>query len=75
MSEHTVAQLDDRRTKEWATALEVQHRLQHEAAAESFRGGAGGHWRTIDEVADPHVVRQSDAMNCGAACGEMLLST
>lgn len=42
-------------------------------SSRTLRGGAGGSWRTIDEVADPHVVRQSDAMNCGAACGEMLL--
>jgi filamentous hemagglutinin len=72
-TEVTIAQWADRRMRRWAIGLEVQQRLQHEEAAKSFRGGAGGNWRTIDEVADPHVVRQSDAMNCGAACGAMLL--
>jgi hypothetical protein len=36
-------------------------------------GGAGGNWRTINEILDPNVVRQSGPVNCGAACGEMLL--
>ena len=39
----------------------------------TLQGGAGGHWRTIDEVTDANVVRQAGSMNCGAACGEMLL--
>ncbi|MBC8233259.1 hypothetical protein H8E77_27240 [bacterium] len=38
-------------------------------------GGAGGNWRTINEILAPSVVRQSGPMNCGAACGEMLLRT
>lgn len=38
-----------------------------------LQGGAGGNWRTIDEVRDVTVVCQSGSMNCGAACGEMLL--
>ena len=40
-----------------------------------LQGGAGGNWQTIDEVMDTTVVRQSSSMNCGAACGEMLLSS
>src|SRR3989442_1173619 len=39
----------------------------------TLQGGAGGNWRTIEEVIDANVVRQSGSMNCGAACGEMLL--
>jgi ABC-type bacteriocin/lantibiotic exporter with double-glycine peptidase domain len=39
----------------------------------TLQGGAGGHWRTIEEVTDTNVVRQSGSMNCGAACGEILL--
>jgi len=39
----------------------------------TLQGGAGGNWRIIEEVTDAHVVRQSGSMNCGAACGEMLL--
>jgi filamentous hemagglutinin len=39
----------------------------------TLQGGAGGNWRTIEEVIDTNVVRQSGSMNCGAACGEMLL--
>jgi len=35
--------------------------------------GAGGSWRTINEISDPNVIRQFGPMNCGAACGEMLL--
>ena len=42
-------------------------------AYRTLQGGAGGYWRTIDEVTDATVVRQSGSMNCGAACGEMLL--
>src|SRR5262245_42325448 len=37
--------------------------------------GAGGNGRTINEVKDAIVIRQSSSMNCGAACGEMLLRT
>jgi ABC-type bacteriocin/lantibiotic exporter with double-glycine peptidase domain len=40
---------------------------------QTLQGGAGGSWRTIDEVTDAIVIRQSNSMNCGAACGEMLL--
>jgi len=39
----------------------------------TLQGGAGGNWRIIEEVTDANVVRQSGSMNCGAACGEMLL--
>ena len=39
----------------------------------TLQGGAGGNWRTIDEVTDATVVRQSGSMNCGTACGAMLL--
>ncbi len=39
----------------------------------TLQGGAGGNWRTIEEVIDANVVRQSGSMNCGAVCGEMLL--
>lgn len=41
--------------------------------SKTVRAGAGGNWQTINEVADSNVVRQSDPMNCGAACGQMLL--
>ena len=40
---------------------------------DAIGGGAGGNWETIDEVPDSRVVRQSDPLSCGAACGEMLL--
>jgi filamentous hemagglutinin len=42
-------------------------------AYQTLQGGAGGNWRTLDEITDATVIRQSNPMNCGAACGEMLL--
>jgi len=36
MSEHSVAQLAERRMRQWAIGLEVQQRLHHEAAAKSL---------------------------------------
>jgi filamentous hemagglutinin len=35
--------------------------------------GAGGNWPTINEAADPSVIRQLTPNACGNACGEMLL--
>jgi filamentous hemagglutinin len=35
--------------------------------------GAGGNWQVIDEISDPNVIKQRDAVSCGIACGEMLL--
>ena len=40
---------------------------------DAIGGGAGGNWETIDEVRDSRVVRQSNPLSCGVACGEMLL--
>ena len=35
--------------------------------------GAGGKWKTIDELKDPTVIQQENDSSCGAACGKMLL--
>ena len=38
-----------------------------------LKGGAGGNWNVLDEIADPNVVKQTTPTGCGGACGEMLL--
>ena len=34
--------------------------------------GAGGKWKTINELKDSTVIQQINDVSCGAACGEML---
>ncbi len=34
--------------------------------------GAGGKWKTINELKDPTVIQQENDVSCGAACGQML---
>jgi filamentous hemagglutinin len=38
-----------------------------------LRGGAGGNWNVIDEVADPSVSQQVNKVSCGQACVGMML--
>jgi ABC-type bacteriocin/lantibiotic exporter with double-glycine peptidase domain len=52
---------------------EKDGRIAKMVLSKTVVGGAGGNWRTINEILDPNVVRQSCPMNCGADCGEMLL--
>lgn len=35
--------------------------------------GAGGKWKTIDELKDLTVIQQENDVSCGAACSKMLL--
>jgi cytidylate kinase len=57
MSEHSVAQLAERRMRQWAIGLEVQQRLQHEAAAKS-----------VPESVHPYLTISRDT---GAGAGEL----
>ena len=34
--------------------------------------GAGGKWKTINELKDPTVIEQENEVSCGEACGQML---
>ncbi len=34
--------------------------------------GAGGKWKTINELKDPTVIQQENDVSCGAACGKMV---
>jgi len=57
MSEHSVAQLAERRMRQWAIGLEVQQRLQREAAAKSW-----------SESVHPYLTISRDT---GAGAGEL----
>jgi len=57
MSEHSVAQLAERRMRQWAIGLEVQQRLQREAAAKSW-----------SESVHPYL---TISRNTGAGAGEL----
>jgi hypothetical protein len=57
MSEHSVAQLAERRMRQWAIGLEVQQRLQHEAVAKS-----------VSESVHPYLTISRDT---GARAGEL----
>lgn len=46
----------------------------HEPTTGVALAGAGGNWRTINEVVDPRVVRQLTPNACGPACGKMVLA-